>query len=276
MAIRATELPRRTHPGGPGIGLRVPRLSERLVFGLLGIFIVLPLWEAAVRLGFVRRVTLSAPSYIAQTAVGDLLSGALWPHLFVSAQEYVVGFLAAAVSGIILGLLLGLFRRLGYLFDPIVAAFYSTPVAALVPLVILIFGIGFVEKIAVIWLKAVFLILVSTMAGPRSADPRHLEIARSFGASRWRTFTSVILPTSVPYIITGLRLGAGQALVGLVIAEFLGANAGLGFYINFAGTAFRTDRVMFGIFILGLVGLAIGEGMRRLERSFERWRPQPA
>jgi len=117
------------------------------------------------------------------------------------------------------------------------------------------------------------MVLLSAMAGARAADVRQLTIARSFGASRSRTFRSVILPTSVPFILTGVRLGAGQALVGLTIAEFLGANTGIGFYINFNGTILRTDRVMLGIIILGIVGITVGELTRRLERRFESWRP---
>lgn len=271
MAVRSGDLARASHPRGPALSL--PRPSERVLFGLLGFVIVLPVWEAAVRLGFVRRVTLSAPSYIVGTAINDFTTGVIWPHLLVSAQEYVVGFLLAVVTGILFGLLLGMFRRLGFVFDPIVAAFYATPVAALVPLIILFFGLTFTEKIVVIWLKTVVMVLISAVAGVRAADHRHLAIAQSFRASRWRTFVSVILPTSLPFILTGVRLGAGQALVGLTIAEFLGANSGLGFYIAFNGTILRTDRVMLGIIILGTVGIAIGEVTRRLERRFERWRP---
>ncbi|HXG39749.1 MAG TPA: ABC transporter permease [Candidatus Limnocylindrales bacterium] len=272
MAVRPQELARQSHPRAPR-GLSLPRPSERLVWGLLGFAIVLPLWEAVVQLGFVRRVTLSAPSLILGTAIRDFTSGYIWPHLWVSGQEYLLGLAAALLTGIPIGLLLGLFRRLNYVFDPWLSALYATPTIALVPLIIIVFGIGLLSKVVVVWLEAIFVVVISTMAGVRAADPRHLDIARSFGASRWLRFKSVILPSSVPFILTGIRLGTTRALVGVVVAEFLASNAGIGFYINFSGTTFRTDRVMLGVILLGLIGIAIGELIRTAERRVERWRP---
>jgi NitT/TauT family transport system permease protein len=272
MAVRPQELARQSHPRAPR-GLSLPRPSERLVWGLLGFAIVLPLWEAVVQLGFVRRVTLSAPSLILGTAIRDFTSGYIWPHLWVSGQEYLLGLAAALLTGIPIGLLLGLFRRLNYVFDPWLSALYATPTIALVPLIIIVFGIGLLSKVVVVWLEAIFVVVISTMAGVRAADPRHLDIARSFGASRWLRFKTVILPSSVPFILTGIRLGTTRALVGVVVAEFLASNAGIGFYINFSGTTFRTDRVMLGVILLGLIGIAIGELIRTAERRVERWRP---
>lgn len=272
MTATPQGLARRTHPS-PSRGLSLPRPSERLVFGLLGFFIVLPIWEAVVQLGFVKRVTLSSPSLILGTAINDFATGVIWPHLFVSGQEFVLGLAAALLTGIPLGLLIGLFRRLNYLVDPWLSALYATPTIALVPLIIIVFGIGLTSKVVVVWLEAIFMVVISTMAGVHAAEARHLEIARSFGASRWLTFRTVILPASVPFILTGLRLGSTRAIVGVVVAEFLASNAGIGFYINFSGTTFRTDRVMLGVILLGLIGVALGESIRRLERRFDRWRP---
>ncbi len=112
------------------------------------------------------------------------------------------------------------------------------------------------------------------MIGVRAAEARYLDLAKSFRASRWLTFRSVIVPSSFPYILTALRLGTTRALVGVVVAEFFAANKGLGFFINFSGTTLRTDRVMLGVIILGLLGVIMGEGVRRLERRFEKWRPE--
>lgn len=272
MTVTPQGLARRSHPS-PSQGLSLPRPGERLLFGLLGFLIVLPIWEAVVQLGFVKRVTLSAPSLIAATAINDFTTGVIWPHLFVSGQEYVLGFAAAIITGVPIGLLIGLFRRLNYLLDPWLAAIYATPTIALVPLIIIVFGIGLPSKIVVVWLEAIFSVVISTMAGVHAAEARHLDIARSFGASRWLTFRTVILPASVPFILTGLRLGSTRAIVGVVVAEFLASNAGIGFYINFSGTTFRTDRVMLGVILLGVIGIILGESIRVLERRFEKWRP---
>lgn len=274
MTATSPSLTRRQHPAGnrPAMGLRRP--AGRVLYGLLGFFIVLPIWELVVQLGFVRKVTLSAPTIILNTAFQDFfVTGKIWPHLAISGQEYFLGFGLALITGIPLGLLLGLNRRLNYLVDPWLSAIYATPTIALVPLIVLILGIGLVSKVFVVWLEAIFVIVVSTMGGVHAADKRHLDTARSFRASKRLTFTSVILPTSVPFVLTGIRLGSTRALVGVVVAEFLSSNAGIGFYINFAGTSFRTDRVMLGVIVLGLLGILLGELIRRIERRFEKWRP---
>jgi ABC-type nitrate/sulfonate/bicarbonate transport system permease component len=251
-----------------------PRINERLFFGLLGFLIVVPLWEGVVAAGIIKKVTLSSPSLIVKAAVNDLIiTRSLWDHLFQSSQQFVLGLGLALVTGVILGLALGLFRRLNFVLDPWLSAIYATPTIALVPLIVLVLGLGLWAKVFIVWLEAIFVIVVSTMAGVHAAEARYLDLARSFHASRWLTFRSVILPSSLPFILTAVRLGTTRGLVGVVVAEFFAANKGIGFYINSNGTFLRTDRVMLGVIILGLLGLAMGEGVRRLERRYEKWRP---
>jgi ABC-type nitrate/sulfonate/bicarbonate transport system permease component len=151
---------------------------------------------------------------------------------------------------------------------------YSTPKAAIAPLIILVFGIGLESKVILVFLLAFFSFVVSAMAGVKAAQARHLDIARSFGASRWLEFRSVVLPSTFPFILTGLRIGVGRALVGVVVAEELAANEGIGHYIEFYGTFLDTSRVMLGVVILGTFGLVLGELVRRLEKRFEVWRPE--
>ena len=280
MAVQSRPISRSGHPGRPRFA-RLPKLNERLVFGLIGFLIVLPLWEFVVQAGMVKRVTLSAPSLIVTAAINDLivlpLSGrfnaSLYPHLFQSSQQFFLGLALALVTGVPLGLALGLYRRLNYFLDPWLSAIYATPTIALVPLIVLVLGLGLASKIFIVWLEAIFVIVVSTMAGVRAAEARYLDLALSFGASKWFTFKSVILPSSLPFILTAIRLGTTRALVGVVVAEFFAANRGIGFYINFSGTTLRTDRVMLGVILLGILGIIMGETVRRLERRFERWRP---
>lgn len=252
---------------------RSRRPSDRVLYGLIGFLIVIPIWELLPILGITKRVTLSSPSAIVTVFFKDISTWYLPPQIWVSAQEYLVGFALAAVTGIALGLALGMFRRLRYLFEPWLDAIYATPTIALVPLIILVFGIGFTQKIVVVWLEAIFVITVTVINGVHAAERKHLDTAISFKASRRLRFTSVVLPSSVPFILTGMRLGATRALVGVVVAEFLASNAGIGFYINFSGTTLRTDRVMLGVILLGVFGIVVGEVIRRLERRFEKWRP---
>jgi len=275
VTVGSADLARGRTPHPPGRRLALPKANERLFYGLLGFVIVLPLWELVVQLGIIKRVTLSSPSLIASAAVNDLLiEGTLWPHILQSSQQFVLGLGLALLTGVPLGLALGLFRRLNYFLDPWLSAIYATPTIALVPLIVLVLGLGLESKIFIVWLEAIFVIVVSTMVGVRAAEARYLDLARSFRASRWLTFRSVILPSSFPYILTALRLGTTRALVGVVVAEFFAANRGLGFFINFSGTTLRTDRVMLGVIILGLLGVVMGEGVRRIERRFEKWRPE--
>jgi ABC-type nitrate/sulfonate/bicarbonate transport system permease component len=263
---------RRRHPPterGRGVAIA----SEPLVFGIIGFVVVLALWEAVVGLGLVRASLLSSPTRIVAAAIADTRSGLIWPHIRVSLLEWSVGYALAIAAGIPLGLLLGVFRRLEFVVDPWLSALYATPTVALVPLIILLFGVDIYSKFAVVFLEGFITLTVSTITGAHAADKRHLETAQSFRASRWLTFRSVTLPSSVPFILTGLRIAAGRCLVGVVVAEFIAANIGLGFYISLNGTTLNASRVMFGILLIGLFGIAVGQLLRRIERRFEVWRP---
>ena len=271
---RGLERSRSPHPPSR-LRLGLPTVPDRLRYGLIGFAVVLPLWEAVVRLGIVKRVTLSSPTLILEAGWEDLfVNGILWPHIMQSSQQFFLGLGLALITGVPLGLALGLFRRLNYFLDPWLSAIYATPTIALVPLIVLVLGLGLASKIFIVWLEAIFVIVVTTMVGVHAAEARYLDLARSFRATRWLTFRSVILPSSFPYILTALRLGVTRGLVGVVVAEFFAANKGLGFFINFSGTTLRTDRVMLGVILLGLLGVVLGEGVRRLERRYEKWRPE--
>jgi ABC-type nitrate/sulfonate/bicarbonate transport system permease component len=249
------------------------RPSERLVFGLLGFVVVLAIWQAASDLHLVKKAVLSSPALILDAAITDTTNGVIWPNIAASGTEYVLGFAAALVVGIPLGLAIGLFRRLNYLVDPWLSAIYATPTVALVPLIILVLGIELEAKVFIVFLEAIFVVTVSAMAGVRAADLQFHDIAHSFGASGWLRFKTVVLPASVPFILTGARLGTGRALVGVVVAEFLASNGGIGFYISLNGALLQSARVYFGIVLLGVLGVVLGEMVRVIERRFERWRP---
>jgi NitT/TauT family transport system permease protein len=248
--------------------------NERLVLGLAGFAFVLALWEVAAQLGWIRLVLLSSPSRIWNAALIEFGSGRIWPHIGVSLLEFALGFLAASLLGILVGLVAGWFRRANYVLDPWLAALYATPDVALVPLIILWLGIGLWSKVFVVFLTALFAVAINTLVGVQSTDVRMLEVARSFGASQLTIFRTVVLPSAVPFILTGLRLASGRALVGVVLAELIAANQGIGFMINLAGTTLNTARMMVGVILLGLFGVLLGELMRRVERRFDVWRPQ--
>lgn len=249
-------------------------LGERLFYGLIGLVVVVVVWEATAQMGLYRKSLMSLPSAILRVAIEDVTSGAIWPHIAVSSQEFAIGFVISLLVGIPLGLAIGLFRRVDYLFSGLLAGLNATPNVALIPLIILIFGLGIEAKAVIVFLSAFFAVVVTTFTGVQSTARRHLDITRSFGGSQWLAFRTVVLPSTLPFIISGIRIGAGRALVGVVSAEILSANVGLGFYIALKAQFLDVARAMFGIIIFGLLGLAIGEGVRMIERRFETWRPE--
>ncbi len=249
-------------------------LNERLLIGSAGFVIVLVVWQIASNLGLVRKLLLSSPLLIWNVAVSDFSKGTIWPHIGISLAEWIIGFGISVVIGVTVGLAIGLFKRFDYLVSMWLTAVYNTPVVALVPLIVLIGGVGMEAKVVVVFLIAVFAILLSTVAGVRAVDRRYLEIAKSFGASRSRVLISVILPSTVPFILTGLRVGAGRALVGVVVAEFIIASEGLGFFVTYSAGMLDTPRMYEGLFLFGIFGIALGEIVRVIERRFDVWRPE--
>ena len=265
-----TPLPRAA--GSPFTWLRAA-LGERLFYGLIGLVVVVVAWESTARMGLYKQTLMSMPSSILRVAIEDVTNGSIWPHIWVSSQEFAIGFVVSLVIGIPLGLAIGLFRRVDYLLSGLLAGLNATPNVALIPLIILIFGLGIEAKAVVVFLSAFFAVVVTTFSGVQSTARRHLDITRSFGGSPWLGFRTVVLPSTLPFIISGIRIGAGRALVGVVSAEIHSANVGLGFYIALKAQFLDVARAMFGIIIFGFLGLVIGEGVRAIERRFEVWRP---
>jgi len=182
---------------------------------------------------------------------------------------------AAAILGIILGLLVGWYARLRYALDPFITFLYATPRIVLLPLFIIWFGIGVESKIAVVFLGAIFAILINTTAGVRNLDANLVKVARSFGASDFQLFRTIALPGSVPFILTGLRLGIGHALTGVVVGELVAAQFGVGQMMAVAGATFQSSKVFAGLFLIAGAGMLMTFTLQRLEQRFQAWRPKP-
>jgi NitT/TauT family transport system permease protein len=249
---------------------------RRGLYGGVAVAGFLVLWELVGRSGVVDPIFLSAPTAILAAAIALARSGELLEHLRVSGVEFALGFLLAVATGVPLGLLAGWYRRLHFVLDPFLSAFYVTPRIALLPLIVLWVGIGLMSKVAIVFLGAFFPICLTTIAGVRTVDPGLLRVARGFHASDLRIFGTIIVPSCVPFVLAGLRLGVGRALVGVVVGELFAGSAGIGYLIGVAGAAFRTDRVFVGVLVLMVFGVLCNEMLTRLETRFERWRPPPA
>jgi NitT/TauT family transport system permease protein len=203
-------------------------------------------------------------------------SGRLLHHLYVSGIEFFWGYLISILIGVPLGIALGWYQRFNYSMDPFINALYAAPVVAFLPLLVIWLGIGLASKLTLIFMAAVFPILMNTRDAVKTTPASLLEAARSFQASQYQIFRTIVLPSAIPFILAGLRLGAGRALIGVFVAELYIAQAGVGQMIAEAGATFNTDVVLVGVVIFAAVGMITLELLTQLERRFDKWRPRPA
>lgn len=246
---------------------------EPTLLGIAGVVVVIGAWQLLGILHMLPPLFLPPPSEIL-SAYGQLAQDPTLPlDLETSGLEVAYGFGLAILLGLPLGVLMGWYSRLRYTLDPFVSFFYSTPRIALTPLFIIWLGIGIYSKVAVVFLGAFFPILINTMAGIRSLDPLLLRAARSFGARDAQIFRTIALPGSVPFILTGFRLGVGHALIGVVVGELIAAQYGVGKLMSDAFTTFNFSVGYAALIIIAASGVALTLGIQRLERRFDAWRP---
>ncbi len=270
---RAGEL-ERARPERPRLRVALPPGVRYRLIGTDAVILFLCAWEGSVRWHLVNPLFTSSPSRIVAAFAQEIREGSLGHDIRVSAVEFALGYSMAIVVGIVVGLAMGWYPDVAAALQHFVAALYSTPRIALLPLLIIWLGIGIWSKVAVVFLVAVFQILISTEAGVRAADEGLIRTARSFGANDRQIFTTIVLPGAVPFLIAGLRLGLGQGLVGIVVGELYAATAGIGYQIAVAGETFQTDRVFVGIVILAAAAILFMWLLRQLEMRFESWKPQ--
>jgi NitT/TauT family transport system permease protein len=235
----------------------------------------LAIWELIGNtLQLINPMFMSAPSLIGKAAVQLFTSGEIWNDLYVSGIEFFWGYALSIIVAIPFGIAIGWYKKLAYICDPFVNAMNATPRVALLPLVIIWLGIGILSKVGIIFLGAVFPLLINTRDGVKTTPANLLTAARSFGASEWQIFKSVVLPSTVPFILTGLRLAVGRALIGVMVGELYAATAGIGFMITVAGATFQTDKVFVGVLIFAITGMILTDVIDRIEHRFDKWRPK--
>ncbi|MDX6700336.1 MAG: hypothetical protein QOF26_562 [Baekduia sp.] len=215
---------------------------------------------------------LAPPTSVFRAAVDLLPTSAFWSTLGVTAKGIALGFVIAAVLGVLLGILMGTYRSVATALNPIVSAGYVIPEAAIVPLLIVWFGLGNTPRVIAVVLFSIFEIIVTTYTGVRNSDAMLNDVVRSFGATPRQLFVKVTMPGALPFIFAGLRIGAARAVKGMVVAELLFAATGIGGAIQLSANAFRTDRVMFYVVVVTVIGVSFSSAVQLIERLWmRRW-----
>jgi ABC-type nitrate/sulfonate/bicarbonate transport system permease component len=249
------------------------RISERATIGTISVVLGVVAWETVARAGLVSPILLSSPSAIA-AAFGQLLAtGELEKHLLVSGREFAVGLLLSIVIGLPISVLAGWNTRAGWFLQPLVSALYAVPTVALFPLVIIFLGIGFWDKVLLVFISGFLQIFIATTTGIRATDRRWVRLARSFNAGQIKLFWSVVLPGAVPYLLLGLRLAVGRCVVNVVVAEMLASEAGVGYMIAFYGNTFKVAEVFVALISVVVTGVVLNQLLLMVEQHFGRWRP---
>jgi ABC-type nitrate/sulfonate/bicarbonate transport system permease component len=244
-------------------------LIYALRLGALAAF--LAAWEAASRTGLVDPLFASSPSLIAAKLVEMVGDGSLWPHVAATSRVTAVGFALAVLVGVPLGILMGRSELFNATIEPFVAALYASPQVAFLPLLIIWLGIGFTSKVALVFIGSFIIVVINTETGVAQVDPRLIETARAFTASERQVLIKIVLPAALPFILAGMRLAIGRALVMVVVAEIYASNRGLGYLIFQAGGMYDTAQVFVGVGILAGAGVALTALLRALERWLAPW-----
>jgi ABC-type nitrate/sulfonate/bicarbonate transport system permease component len=246
---------------------------RRLWLSLCSVLLLIGSWEFVLTYVFpVDPFFFTKPSLIAMAFNEQVQGSKLWHDLAVSSQAFIWGFILAVIVGIPVGLVMGWRRRVEYSLDPFLTALYASPLVALAPLFIIVFGVGVLGKAALVFLLSVFPFVFNTFAGVKSTDALLINVIRSFGGSEKDLYLKVILPSTMPYIIAGARLAIGRGLVGIIVGEFYAASEGIGFAISQAGDTYRLPDMFVGIIILSLIAIVLTELMRKLELTVAPWR----
>lgn len=257
---------------GSSVSVKASAFMRKRLWGWLSVISGLLLWEIIGRTIVNSKLFLAAPSQVVAAVVRLAENGELQKHIWVSGSEFVLGYVIASIIGIALGLLIASLPAAKQALQPWVSGLYATPTVALAPLFILWFGVGIYSKVVVVGLLVVFPVIINTEAGLRMTDSHLIEMVKSFGASSRQIFLKVSLPSALPFIFAGLRLGIGRGLIGVVVAEMFGARAGLGQLISQSAETFNMPELFAGVSILALAGIVLTSGFQWLETRLIPWR----
>ncbi|AMP13828.1 aliphatic sulfonate ABC transporter permease SsuC [Collimonas pratensis] len=268
----APALAKKPQAGAARKGSALHIWKERLLPWLLPLLLILG-WEFAAKVGWLSSRILPEPWAVARAAWSLTVSGELWTHVRISAWRAISGFAVGGGLGLLLGLLTGTFKQAETLLDTSIQMIRNIPALALIPLVILWFGIDESSKLFLVSIGVFFPVYLNTFHGIRSVDKGLIEMARSYGLSGWPLYRDVILPGALPSILVGVRFALGLVWVLLIVAETISAQAGIGYMTMNAREFLQTDVVLVGILLYALLGKLADMLARGLERYWLRWHP---
>jgi len=245
---------------------------SRFIYGAAAIVVVLGLWQLLSSTHAVNTLLVSSPADIVKAAVDLNDSGVLGSAVWQTTKVFFISFGLSLVVGIGLGIMIGWYRRLGALLDPIVSMLYAAPRVALLPLIVAWTGIGDEAQIVTVLTIAVFPILVNVQAGVSTVDRNLVQVARTYLGSNFDVLRTIALPACIPHLVSGVRQGLAQALLGVVIAEYLIGSTGIGGLIVSAGQTLNFSNAFVGVFVVSFAALLLTSALRRVERRLDHWR----
>jgi len=251
--------------------VNVYHAHEKKIDALLSVVLGLALWQMIDALLIHNPLVAVGPARIAEAFVRLSARGEIARHVHATFVEFILGYAVGAAVGIALGVLMALNRTIKNIFSPWVTIAYNAPVVLLAPLFITALGVGIASKIVIVFISAVFPVLFNTYAGITTVDARLVEAVRAFGGTPRQIFLKVTVPSSIPMVMTGLRLSVGRAIVGAIVSEFFGSRAGIGYMISAASEAFRTAEAFVGVALLAIGGYVTFELLKYAERKIAPW-----
>jgi ABC-type nitrate/sulfonate/bicarbonate transport system permease component len=274
MTVPTAQAPMATRPArGRRLRRRPMSPARRWTLRIGSVAAILIAWQ--IYGGSINPILLSDPSAVAVAFVDMVRDGSLGHALASSLEVLGLGFLFGAVAGVLIGLAAGRSDTVAALIDIPVNALYAVPAVALVPVIVLWFGFAVTTKTIVVFLFVIFPVLINTMRGVREVDPDLVEVARSFCSSERRMWLDLVLPSALPFIVTGLRLAIGRALIGVIVAEFYTSLSGLGDLITTNASNFQTARMFVPIVVIALLGVVFTALLELAERGLVQWRKAP-
>jgi ABC-type nitrate/sulfonate/bicarbonate transport system permease component len=251
--------------------LRIASTGLERILAIVTPIVLMAIWEAAAYLGLIDVRFFPAPSKIFMKMGGLMASGELWMHTAITLQRLFLGFWLGLVPALILGVMMGLNRTLRAAFNPLVVGTYPIPKSALLPLLLLIFGLGEMSKVMMVAIGVFYPVLMNTISGVRQVASVYYDVASNYRASRWQLFRTVAVPGALPTIMTGVEIGSGLGLILIAVAEMLGAQSGLGYMIWHSWELYSVETMYVGLLVVALIGYAIHLLFAEIGRLLMPW-----